>query len=322
MDIHEIPNIPEILDAEAAKRIKSWPHPTNRASEAGHPCVRFLVLSRTSNELKALHDVGLQRIFDLGNLFEEYLLRQMAASGQVQVIEQQRAYEWPKFNLTGRIDGKLAVNGDRLPLEIKSSGHNGFAAIRNLEPLDMLKSKYPWIRKYPAQILLYMLMEGAEFGVMVFINKESGEQSEKLFQLEGEALEYAESILKKLEVVNTHIALGTCPDAALIDDCKGCAFCKTACFPGADYGPGIDILQDPDLEAKLDRRGELEAAAKEFEALDKEVKDGFKGKAGAVVGGWMIESKPYEMTYCDIPKDIKAQYAVKKPAFRTSIERI
>ena len=322
MDIHDIPNIPEILDAETAKRIKSWPHPTNRASEAGHPCIRFLVLSRTSNELKALHDVGLQRIFDLGNLYEEYLLRQMAASGQVQVIEQQRAYEWKKFNLTGRIDGKLAVNGSFVPLEIKSSSPNAFAGIRELEPIDMLKSKFSWIRKYPAQILLYMLMEGAEFGVMVFINKASGEQSEKIFRLEGELLEYAETILKKLEAVNAHVSLGTAPDAKLIDDCKGCAFCKTACFPGADYGPGIDILQDPELEAKLDRRGEIEPVAKEFEALDKELKDGFKGKPGAVVGGWMIESSRRERKGVDLSAELKKQYEKITEYYVTSIGRI
>ena len=321
MELHEIPNIPEILDTETAKRIKSWPHVTNRASEAGHPCIRFLVLSRTSNELKLLHDVGLQRIFDEGNLHERALVHEMA-DARLHVVEQQRAYEWPKFELTGRIDGKLSVDGSKIPLEIKSSSPNVFAAIRELAPIDMLKSKFSWIRKYPAQMLLYMLMEGAEYGLMVFKNKTTGEKAQKVFRLEGELLEYAESILKKLEMVNAHIAEGTCPDAALIDDCKGCAFCKTACFPGADYGPGIDIMQDPDLEAKLDRRGELEPAAKEFDALDKEVKDGFKGRRGAVVGSWIIESKAYETTSYDIPKEIKAQYAVKKPAFRTSIERI
>jgi hypothetical protein len=322
MDIHEIPNITEILDAETAKRIKSWPHPTNRASEAGHPCVRFLVLSRTSNELKALHDVGLQRIFDLGNLFEEYLLRQMAASGKLNVVEQQRAFEWPKFQLTGSVDGLLSVNGDRIPLEIKSSSPNVFRAVVDMAPVDMLKSKYSWIRKYPAQILLYMLMNNAEAGKMIFIDKTNGKTSEKIFTLDEPMLEYAESILKKLEAVNAHVAAGTCPDAALIDDCKGCAFCKTACFPGADYGPGIDIMQDPELEAKLDRRGELEAAAKEYEALDKELKDGFKGKPGAVVGNWMIESSRRERKGVDLPPELKKQYETSTEYYVTKIGRI
>jgi hypothetical protein len=278
------------------------------------------VLSRTSNELKILHDIGLQRIFDEGNLHEDALMREMQDAG-LRVIEQQRAYEWKKFQLTGRIDGKLPVDSSRIPLEIKSSSPNVFAAIRELAPIDMLKSKFSWIRKYPAQMLLYMLMEGAEYGLMVFKNKTTGEKAQKVFRLEGELLEYAESILKKLEAVNAHVAEGTCPDAALIVDCKGCAFCKTACFPGADYGPGIDIMQDPDLEAKLDRRGELEPAAKEFDALDKEVKDVVKGQS-AVVGNWLIESKECTRKNYEIPLDLKKQYETLKTYFRTSIERI
>jgi len=321
MELHEIPNIPEILDAETAKRIKSWPHAgSNRASEAGHPCVRFLVLSRTSNELKALHDVGLQRIFDEGNLHEDALMREMQDAG-LRLVEQQRAYEMPSVNLTGRIDSKLTINGSYVPLEIKSSSPNVFAAIRDLAPIDMLKSKFSWIRKYPAQILLYMLMEGAEYGLMIFKNKTTGEKAQKVFRLDGELLEYAESILKKLEAVNAHVALGTCPEAALIDDCKGCAFCKTACFPGADYGPGIDIMQDPDLEAKLDRRGELEAAAKEFEALDKEVKEGLKGKS-AVIGNWLIESSKHERRGVDLPAEVKKLYEKITEYWITKIGRL
>jgi len=165
-------------------------------------------------------------------------------------------------------------------------------------------------------------MEGAEYGLMVFKNKTTGEKAQKVFRLEGELLEYAESILKKLETVNAHIAEETCPDAALIDDCKGCAFCKTACFPGADYGPGIDIMQDPDLEAKLDRRGELEPAAKEFDALDKEVKDGFKGRRGAVVGSWIIESSKHERRGVDLPSEIKKQYEKVTEYWITKIERL
>lgn len=322
MDPHEIPNIPEILDAETAKRIKIWPRNSNRASDAGHPCVRYLVLSRTANNLRAPHDVSLQRIFDEGNIHENALMREMQDAG-LQVVEQQRAYEMPSVQLTGRIDGKIAVNGAFIPLELKSCSPNVFAAIRDLSPLDMLKSKYSWIRKYPAQILLYMLMEGAEYGLMVFKNKTTGEKSQKIFRLDGELLDYAESILKKLEAVNAHIELKTIPDAQLIDDCRGCPFAKTACFPGADYGPGIDILQDAEIEGQLNRRGELEAAAKEFEALDKEIKEKVKGKS-AVIGDWLIESKECQRKNIEIPPEIKKQYGreIVSAYFRTSIERI
>jgi hypothetical protein len=279
-----------------------------------------LVLSRTSNSLRSLHDLGLQRIFDEGNLHEDALMREMSGAG-LRIVEQQRGYEWPELQLAGRIDGKLAVDGAYVPLEIKSCSANIFPEIKDIEPLDMLKSKHSWIRKYPAQILLYMLMEGAEYGCMLFKNKGSGEKAQKIFRLEGPGLEYAESVIKKLEAVNAHVALKTVPGAVLIDDCKGCPFVKTACFPGEDYGPGIDILKDPELETKLERRAKLQPAAKEFDALDKEVKDGLRGR-NAVVGPFIIESKGYESTVFNIPPEIKAPYAAKEQRFRVSIERI
>ncbi len=320
MDALVIPDIPSTLDAETARRIKAWPHPTNRASEAGHPCIRFLVLAREHNELRALHSVELQRIFDEGNVQEDALMREMQDAG-LRVIEQQRAYEWSKFQLTGRIDGKLAVNGSSIPLELKSCSPNVFAGIKDMPPIEMLHARYSWIRKYPAQILLYMLMEGSEFGVMVFKNKTSGEKCQKVFELDGDFLVYAETILQKLEAVNMYVKNGDCPAPALIEDCRGCAFAKTSCFPGEDYGPGVGILSDPEIESKLERRERLEPAAKEFEALDKEIKEILRGKT-VVVGPFMIESKPYETTTYEIPKDMKAQYAVKKQSFRMNIERI
>jgi len=48
-----------ILDQEARKRIKLYPHRSNRASEAGHPCIRFLVLAFSVFLMKAISMKGL-----------------------------------------------------------------------------------------------------------------------------------------------------------------------------------------------------------------------------------------------------------------------
>ena len=116
-------NIVERLDEQTAKKIRQFPHPNNRASEAGHPCVRFLVLSRLQPELKTLHDVGLQRIFDEGNLHEKAVLREMEDAG-FKIVEQQRPFSWTKFHLSGHIDAKIETNATTkpllTPLEIKS----------------------------------------------------------------------------------------------------------------------------------------------------------------------------------------------------------
>ncbi|MBE3040308.1 MAG: hypothetical protein IMZ62_16040 [Chloroflexi bacterium] len=308
----DAPDIVAALDAQTARRIKQYPHPSNRASEVGHPCVRFLVLSRIATHLKALHDVGLQRIFDEGNVHEAAIMRELEDAG-IKVIEQQRAYEWRKFQLSGRIDAKIAVNGSFVPLEIKSCSPNIFPSIRDMAPNEMVNSKYPWVRKYPAQLLTYMLMEGSETGIMLFKNKTSGEKCQKLFILDSEMMTYAETILKKLEVVNEWVAKNDAPPAERIADCEGCGFAKTSCFVGQDYGPGFELMMDAtEVEAKLERREALAPAAKEYAEIDEEVKAQFKGRS-AIVGGFKIESKPFE----------KKEYTVKAgTGFRTSIERI
>jgi hypothetical protein len=312
-------NIVEKLDQETEKRIKQFPHPNNRASEAGHPCTRFLVLSRLHSELKELHDVGLQRIFDEGRLHEKAVLRELEEAG-FQVVEQQRSFEWKKFQLSGHIDGKIEIDGKLIPLDIKSCSPNIFPAIEKYTFEEMLNSNYTWIRKYPAQILLYMIMDGAEEGILLFKDKGSGRKCQKNFNLKNH-LEYTESILKKLEIVNSYVDKGELPEIEKSDECRKCDFCKTVCFPGQDYGPGFDFISDEELEAKLLRREELKNPASEYKKLDREIKDQLKGK-NAVIGDFLIESKEYERKSYNVPNEIKNQYLKINSYFRVNIEKL
>lgn len=281
------------LDEETAKRIKQFPHPNNRASEAGHPCVGFLVRSRLCPELKELHDVGLQRIFDEGRLHEQAIIRELEDAGFV-LVEQQRPFEWPKFKLAGHIDAKIKLNGYLIPLEIKSCSPGVFRQIKDIEPMAMLTSRYSWVRKYPAQILLYMIMDGKEEGIIIFKNKATGEKVQKNFNL-NEALEYVESILKKLEIVNDCVDKQFIPPVEMCEDCKDCGFQKTSCFPGCDYGPGFAFLSDKELEEKLEKRESLRGAYLEYGHLDKLLKDHFKANGeNAIVGtSFRVELKKY-----------------------------
>jgi len=307
----DAPDIVAALDARTASRIKQYPHPQNRASEAGHPCVRFLVLSRIATSLKTLHDVGLQRIFDEGNVHEAAVMRELEDAG-VKVIEQQRSYEWRKFQLSGRIDAKIAINGSFVPLEIKSCSPNIFPSIRDMAPNEMVNSKYPWVRKYPAQLLTYMLMEGSETGIMLFKNKTTGEKCQKLFILDSDMMTYAETILQKLEAVNEWVARNEAPAAERIPDCEGCGFAKTSCFVGQDYGPGFELMMDAtEVEAKLERREALAPAAKEYAELDEEIKAQFRGKC-AIVGLWRIESKQSERKEYTVPAQSIYKTSIRK----------
>jgi len=308
------------LDEATAKRIRIFPHPNNRASEAGHPCERFLVASRTHGKLKALHGVGLQRIFDEGRLHEAALLRELEDAG-FEIKEQERPFEWAKFSLAGRIDGQIKTAEGSVPLELKSCSPNSFMAVKKMSALDFLRAKQSWLRKYPGQMLCYLMMSEKQEGIMLFKNKTTGEKHQVNFVLDDEALDYTESILQKLTRVNAHVKAGTLPDVVKIDDCKGCPFCATLCFPGQDYGPGFNVMSDADLEAKLERREELAEAAGEYEDLDKEIKDSVKGK-NLVVGPFIIESKESERRSVKVPDELKKQFEVVTKYWHVTIERI
>lgn len=317
----DIPDIVARLDDRTARRIYNGPHPTNRASEAGHPCERYLVLARLHPEMKALHDLGLQRIFDEGRLHETALLRELEEAG-FELAEQQRAFTWPKFQLTGHVDAMIGVNGAGLPLEIKSVSPHLFESVKAMAPADFLEARQVWLRKYPAQVLLYCLMAGKDTGLMLLKNKSTGEKCLKVFRLyEDGFLEYTEGILKKLERVNAWVEKGEAPPPTPCDECRGCGFEKTVCFPGRDYGPGYDLLADPELTEQLERWAELRPVAQEYEALDKSIKEKVKGRS-AIIGDFIIESQERSRRGYEIPADLKKQYEKVTTYYVTKIERV
>jgi len=318
----EIPNLVEALDRGIEKRIKAWPHPNNRASEAGHPCIRFLVLSRLEPDKKVLPSIDQQSIFDEGKLHEKDIIRRIEEQGY-EIVEQQRPYFWEKFQLSGSIDGKLVLERHLIPIDAKSCSPNAFAAVKKMGPLDFLNARQSqsWLRKYPAQILLYMLMDGSEAGILIFKNKVTGRLHQVNYYLDDAALEYTESILKKLEVVNDYVARREIPPLEPCDECAGCGFEKTICFPGKDYGAGYDFSTDPAIEAKLARWEELQPLAKEYEELDKEIKEKFKGKT-AVVGDFIIESKELVRKTYEIPDEVKKAYEKQMTYWLTKIKRL
>lgn len=277
----------EKIYAAKAKKIRLSPCHTNRASEAGHPCLRYLVLRRTHWQHASLHDVRLQLLFDEGNLQEAAVLRDLQDAG-LTVIEQQRDYEWRQFQLTAHLDGKVVLSStEAAPIECKSMSPYIWENVHTLE--DLIHSDKPWLKKYPAQIQLYLLLANAERGFLILKNKSTGELKEIEVRLD---LAYTESILQKLERVNSHVAAGTVPDAMLYEEavCEKCPFFQTVCLVEVTR-TALELSDDHDLASKLDRRQALQSAAKEYEALDKEIKAKVKDLEKVVCGEFLILGK-------------------------------
>jgi CRISPR/Cas system-associated exonuclease Cas4 (RecB family) len=281
------PDLPDIVGAvyEAKRRgIRSYPVKSNRASECGHSCLRYLVLGRTRWQEKVLHGPELQMIFDGGRLIEDMALAQLREAG-FEVTEQQRAFEWPALQLTGHLDCILRVNGQGYPVEVKGLAHHSWASVNSVE--DMLNSSQVWMRRYPAQLTMYLLNSGRECGLFYLVSKQS--YAPKVIWVDLD-YDYAEEICRKLERVNEHVAAGTLPDP--IQDptvCEGCGFVHI-CLPEIK-GQALEITDDPRIEELLARREELQAARHEYEAVDRELKKAFEGREKVVVGDWLITGK-------------------------------
>lgn len=290
-----------------AGELKRWPCKSNRASSLGYAvpelngCVRRGVYERTHWQTKELPRPEVALIFEEGHRQERAVLRDLATVG-VDVIEQQTAYEWAEYEITGHIDGKIIFEGTAVPLEIKSCAPHIWDSISDFESLRTR----PWLRSYMAQITLYMLMQSCDAGIFLFKNKSTG----MLKQL-NVVLDYdlGEACIRAAEKINTHVKDGTLPDRC--EDrqvCKDCPF-RAVCLPDVQFGVPLKINEDPMFEDRFIRCMELKESADEYKREWEIVSGELKATAGAgdlnlLVGDYHITGK-----------------ADKRGAFRAKIER-
>lgn len=269
------------------EKIRQRPCHTNRASSIGHVCERKLVFDRTRWQEAALYDVGLQFIFDEGNLQEAQVLKDLADAGVV-VIEQQRDYEWKQYNLTAHLDGKVMDYeiAKAFPLEIKSMNPFTFKQINSAT--DILQSKKPYIRAYAAQMQVYLLLSNSERGVFLFKDKSSGQLKEVWMDLD---LEFAEALIQRCERINAHVAANTIPEPIPWNEdvCGRCAYAHI-CLPEAKR-EALDLTNDPELEKKLLRRAALDPLRKEYADLDDDIKEQVKERPKVLCGDFLITGK-------------------------------
>jgi len=248
------PNLIDPLYEEMKKDIKVYPSTANRASELGHECLRYLVYLRiTKAEDLPRHDVHLQAIFNEGALHEDDLMIRFTKA-RLKPIEQQCELEWREYQIKGHVDCVFAKNGMAIPTDTKSMDPNIFRGIFPDAPRQYLwievEEKFqskPWLKKYFAQIQLYMLFKNCEIGIFVFKNKSSGALAQVNLELD---YDYTESLVKKAEAVNKHVKDETLPDRIPFknDVCRRCKFADLCC-PDMIAQSEFATVSDDELEA-------------------------------------------------------------------------
>lgn len=275
-----------------ARKIKNSPCNSNRASSLGDPCIRRLVYERTHWNEKQLHDVGLQLIFDEGNNQEKIVLRDLTEAG-FEIYEQQRAFEERDLQITGHMDLKIKLpDSDRLfPCEIKSMSPNIFDKVNTLQ--DFYNLPYQWLKKYPAQLLLYMLAANEDRGVFILKNKSTGKIKEIWIDMDWDL---TSALYEKAARINDFVKDGTLPDR--VDDLDVCEKCPFAhiCLPDKSFGPGFSAEEDENLVGMLDRLEELKPVYTEYETLNNKLKKALEEKSDIIIGNkYLVKGKWIEV---------------------------
>lgn len=304
--------------------IRITPCHSNRASEAGHPCVRYLYFARTRWKDRKAHGAELQAIFELGKDLEDIVVNRWLINrlGLSIVRPKDRDYSYPSIQVTGHLDAYIEEEITKeglvrplmpasepdpaaetssvwVPAEIKGVAIGTWNEVDSFE--DILTSSRPWVRKYAGQMLLYLLMDNKEYGRFVIFSKEKGRLKDIPVVL-ADHLEEAEAILKRLEVVNQAVADGKAPprfyEPGFPDPmCEECSF-GHICLPGGGYQSALQLVDDDVLAEKigefLDETEILKDSKAKLLKLDKTrqlIRDAVKGKETAIIGDYHVTGR-------------------------------
>ena len=312
----------EKLDSTFARDLGRSSRWSNWAGDLGLPCDTFQAACRLKGELRPKLTIHLKKIFRVGIEWEDPNYQLIKQAG-IKIIDRIGKYTWQDKKIAGRLDFRIGIpdptNGKEIiiPLEHKTCSPNSFKSIlkHKLDGEPLTKSKYHWVRKYPGQLTTYQLQHGSEYGMWFFFEKVSGDYFFWLVPLD---YEYGEELIQRAERCNRNVEKGIIPVPLYKDICSTCDFAMTLCFPDRDFGPGFELIDNDEVEAKIKRYREVDRYVAERNALHREL-IGKKDKPGlfygqnVVIGNYMVESKEIS----------KSGYTVKPGKYwQTSIKEL
>lgn len=339
MNIDLVSHLDKLFASRAAPRMAR----SVNASAIGHPCARSLVFDQCRI---AAAKPDLQPIFALGNMHERQAMIDLAEALQgtgMDVVRQQTPLPPNPYGIGGivdlfieyREDGKRVV----IPVEFKSCSPNTYNAIDTLQ--DMKDARQPWVRKYPAQLTIYLLLTNSPQGLFLLRDKVTGRYKQIPVPLD---YEYAETLIRKAELVTAAVAkyrtaktpeeqVAALPPRIPFDPqiCEWCSHYQV-CIPDPNTLPESDNrLWDVHLDALCRETERLAPMVAEYEAAQEQIKAHCKTLAkGCALGeqrtsitqGYFVTAKPYQTTSYAVPDEIKIPYKKHSVAVRVTVKKI
>ena len=147
------------------------------ASEIGHDCERYLVYQQCRGADAKPTEDDLLLVFNEGDNQEHQLILDLQKAN-IKVKDLQLRFTVKKINLSGKLDliaelKDSAENTFFAPVEVKSMHPSVYASIETVADLN----KYPWTRKYYAQLMFQLVNDNWNypFGYFLCKNKSTGE---------------------------------------------------------------------------------------------------------------------------------------------------
>ena len=305
----------------ARDRRASAPHPYVYAS-AWRPCTRRMVYDMRALTKPEFSPDTLAK-FRRGADRERDLLADLGAVGRntdppFQVIGQQEAFRLKdrkgRVAISGKVDGRLQVDGIKAPVEVKTwSAH----LTDRIETFDDLFDS-PWTRPGAYQLLAYLFGAGEPCGFLLL--DRSGLPTVLPVELEPH-LDRVEDFLARAEQAIDHVEADTLPEFLVGDaaECTRCDWHGHTCTPPLT-APSPAVLLDPALEQALERREILQAGAQEYMAIDEDIKARLRGTEHAVIGAFAIKGRWGKHSRLVVPADLKRQWTVTDPKGRFTLE--
>lgn len=254
--------------------------PRNFYASSIPDCTRQMVYSILDWDKKDLPDDGLLSLFESGKKEESNIIKMLLDLG-FEVINQQNPITIKnregEIICTGRIDGKIVYNGLAIPYEIKSMNDYSFQQLNTIEDFE----KSPLHRKYIKQLQLYMYGNEIEVGMFIISNFRQIKVIPVYLNYE-----LCEQIIQQLEKAWDFVQKKKYPDPISYNP-KICDWCpwEFLCNKTTVNKPA-EFINNKELEDMLERRFQLEPAAKEFKEIDEQIKAPFKknGVLNVVIG--------------------------------------
>lgn len=284
--------IADVVREYIASERYAGPVQSNRASELGHPCLRYLVHLRRDWAKRKLPDVELAEIFREGN-DQEAAVRRLLEDAGFEFKKSQQAFFWPDPQISGHIDGMISYRGQRpawwpshggdVPCEIKTCSPWVFASLQTVA--DLRAASQVWIRKWPDQMQVYLLLTDQPVGVLILKDKTRARIRDLWIELDWDR---ANDLVERAEEINSHLARGTYPERTEGPYCTTCDF-AALCDPPGLHRSGAQCLDDPEVEALLNRRAELAAYLSEYREVDAALRERIpEGVDRIAVGDWIV----------------------------------